>query len=448
MNPSSLIGHVTELLQSSDRTKQPTDRLAAQFFRDRRYLGSGDRRFISESFYGIIRHRRYCEALIEQYLAEHPANAALDEPDHRYVTLFVIYSLTRENSAPSPEIPSIPRSIWTAHFPGIDFQEFHAWVTGHSSLEYLNEPEEVQLGVKYSFQDWMVEEWHERLGVETEKLLVEMNRAARVTLRVNLLKTTRDECRDRLRREGVETETTSLSPEGLIAWKRFNTHVSDAFNDGWFEVQDEGSQLVSLIANPLPGQTVIDACAGAGGKALHLAALMRNEGEVVAIDTDRRRLRELERRALRAGATNIKPLLRDEMLPDNFSGVADLVLVDAPCSGTGTIRRNPALKWSVTPSLIAHYHAMQSEIISFNARFVKPGGILVYATCSLMRDENESVVVEFLKVNDRLFHEISPAIEQFGITRPVDQPSLTLFPHHYHADGFFIAALRREAARG
>jgi 16S rRNA (cytosine967-C5)-methyltransferase len=300
----------------------------------------------------------------------------------------------------------------------------------------------VRLGVKHSFQDWMVAKWSDQIGNEVEQLLQSLNTSASTTLRVNTLKASREECRERLRTEGIETEPTKHSPVGLIAAKRFNTHASQAFKDGWYEVQDEGSQLISFLVAPKPGDIVVDGAAGAGGKSLHLAELMKNVGEIVAIDIDARRLRELEIRAGRGGIEIIRTTLKEKMQPENYFGKADIVLVDAPCSGVGTIRRNPWLKWSITESLVEHYARIQTELLEFNAQFVKPGGCLIYSTCSLFQQENDDVVDSFLKSHST-FQPINlhDQISQFDLSS--ESRYLTLYTHRHGTDGFFVAMMGR-----
>jgi 16S rRNA (cytosine967-C5)-methyltransferase len=220
--------------------------------------------------------------------------------------------------------------------------------------------------------------------------------------------------------------------------------VSQAFKDGWFEMQDEGSQLVGLACEAKPGDTVIDECAGAGGKSLHLAALMRNEGAIIARDNDSRRLIELKERAARAkcGIISIQYTGADKGGVERGArggsdrgakrgadGRADVVLVDAPCTGTGTIRRNPFLKWSVTPESVAHHAALQLELLTRAAADVKPGGRLVYATCSLLQEENDDVVEAFLR--ERSDFRAGPAT--------------WLVPHQQGTDGFFFAMMNRAA---
>jgi 16S rRNA (cytosine967-C5)-methyltransferase len=439
MNAASLIGHVTELLSNIEHSRLPADAVASPFFRERSYLGARDRRFIAETVYGIIRHRRYLEALLEHYLAGHPSDTALDAAPRRFLTLCTAYDLTR--ARPEQSVP-FPETLWKTAFPSVDPARWREWISSNAMLEDLAMDPSVRLGVMYSFQDWMIEDWAPRLGENLEALLRGLNAPSTITLRVNLLKTTRDACRERLLEEGIETSASPISPAGLIAAKRFSAHSSPAFREGWFELQDEGSQIVSLIADPRPGEFVVDACAGAGGKTLHLAQLMNDTGEIVAIDVERRRLAELFRRARRAGLRSVQTRVRSEFDPGPLAGKADCVLVDAPCSGVGTIRRNPGLKWSVTPALVGRFAEQQRELLASASRFVRPGGRLIYATCSLLREENEEVMEAFLG-----------AAPDFALFRPAGHPELpeaegregtiTLFPHLHHTDGFFIAAMRR-----
>jgi 16S rRNA (cytosine967-C5)-methyltransferase len=287
-----------------------------------------------------------------------------------------------------------------------------------------------------------VKEWVDQIGMETENLLRVLNTQSNVSLRVNLLKTTREECHKRLLNEGTETEVSKISPVGLISPKRFHCKSSASFNDGWYEMQDEGSQLISFIADPQPGEIVIDACAGSGGKSLHMAQLMKNTGEIIAADVDKNRLAELRKRAKRSGANIIQTEHRTNLATDNLSGKADLVLVDAPCSGVGTIRRNPWQKWNITESLIQHYAEKQKNILQFNSQFVKPGGKLVYATCSLFRQENDDVVKSFLSSHpDFVLTYPEKILERFNLS--LKNSTITIYPHHYNTDGFFIAVMKR-----
>ena len=236
---------------------------------------------------------------------------------------------------------------------------------------------------------------------------------------------------------------SNISPAGLVLQKRFHNLSSNSFLEGWYEIQDEGSQLVSQIADPHTGEIVIDACAGAGGKSLHMAQLMKNEGEIIAIDVDKYRLTELEKRAKRAGVSIIKTKLNKNLRAEEFHRKADLVLVDAPCSGVGTIRRSPWMKWGITEPLVGQYAEKQKNILSFNSQFVKPGGKLVYATCSLFRKENDEVVNHFLNSfpDFRLVHP-GEDLAKFGLY--LNSSTITMYSHRSNTDGFFVAVMKRD----
>lgn len=443
MKQSSLVGHVLELFEIVDKNSHPPDRLTADFFRSRKYLGSHDRRFISDSLFGMIRHKRRLETLLWHYFTEHNDLSQLNYPHYKYLLLYVAYLIVLENLT-DEQITAGVTARWKTIFPRIALQQFVAWIRQHQSLDFLPADEVIHLGVQYSFQDWMVKELLKQFAGETEELLKELNTPAPTVLRVNLLKTNRETCQQRLRSEGIETALTKYSPVGLVTEKRFPTQALLSFRDGWFEVQDEGSQLVSLIAAPKAGAIVIDACAGAGGKALHMAELMQNKGEIIALDIEQQRLDELNTRAARASVNIIRTFHRNAIQPEDLHDKADIVLVDAPCSGTGTIRRNPSLKWNVTESLAKYYAEQQLKILSDNSRWVKPGGRLVYATCSLLRIENENVVNSFLTDN-RNFSLLSSQekLKRLGILQ--DEFFVHLLPHHHRTDGFFVVQMQRSS---
>jgi 16S rRNA (cytosine967-C5)-methyltransferase len=263
-----------------------------------------------------------------------------------------------------------------------------------------------------------------------------------MTLRVNGSKAGREECRTRLAGEGIATEPTVVSPSGLVAGKRFNVQASGAYKEGWYEVQDEGSQLISLIADPRPGSIILDACAGAGGKSLHLADLLRGNGTIFAVDAGKSRLDELDLRARRAGVANIHAVTTAHPLPAVFS--ADLVLVDAPCTGVGTIRRNPWIKWRVTETSATNYAGKQRNLLDANVRFVKEGGVMMYATCSLLREENENVVASFLTSHPEFrIMPVEPHVCRPSMVTP--EGIVKILPYDADTDGFFAAKLVREA---
>jgi len=245
---------------------------------------------------------------------------------------------------------------------------------------------------------------------------------------------------------GIATSPTPLSPVGLVVEKRAPLESIQAFKDGWFEMQDEGSQLLSLLLQLRGGMTVVDACAGAGGKSLHMSAMMNNQGTVFALDVDQRRLRNLTTRAVRAGALNIRTVtLEGNGDPlHHLIGSADAVLVDAPCSGVGTYRRNPGLKLRFSAEKVEKLARKQRSLLEFYAPLVRAGGRLVYSTCTLLQQENEAVIENFLWRHDD-FHVLSARdiLAAAGVSLDMTEPYLLLLPHKTHTDGFFAAVLER-----
>ena len=279
---------------------------------------------------------------------------------------------------------------------------------------------------------------------ESENIMRSLNEPAPLTLRVNLLKSTVEKCQEDLKKQEIESARTSISPSGLQITKRINVFSLKTFQDGDFEVQDEGSQILPLLIDPKPTAKVLDACAGAGGKTLGFAAIMKNRGEIFATDNNGYRLKELKKRSRRAGAFNIRPLEVATVgdLPDKLKNYFDVVFVDAPCSGLGTIRRNPGMKWTVTEETVSEVSAKQTEILRQCIALVKPGGRLVYATCTLLRQENEDVVNQFVGANpDFSFVNPEPMLSKLGIKKAVSGNFIKLLPHIHGTDGFFCAVM-------
>lgn len=437
MQLSSLLGHTRELLLQIRSTGRPADSLIDSFFRSRRYLGSHDRRFIAETAYGTLRHLRWCEAVAESALGGY-SNGLSDEEKLLFT---VVAHHVRKAGNPVPAIADL-KPLLTSESSGV-LDRFVARLP----LAHPAAPDQMtQFSVEYSLPDWLAGRLMDAYGrEEAAKLCESLNTQAPLNLRVNTLKTSVSECAERLRREGVEARPGGLSPVGLTVPKRLNIFRLQAFRDGLFEVQDEGSQLVGILLDPKPTWKVLDACAGAGGKTLHLAAIMKNRGEVVAADVHDRRIGELRKRAARAGASNIRMMLTDELTArEQYDGFFDVVFLDVPCSGTGTLRRNPGLKWSLKESDIPELKEKQVHIMAVHKRFVKPGGMMFYATCSLLRDENEDVVDAFLAGNSDFERaDLEEYSRRTGMERFVTENALRLFPHVHGTDGFFCAALRK-----
>jgi 16S rRNA (cytosine967-C5)-methyltransferase len=277
-----------------------------------------------------------------------------------------------------------------------------------------------------------------------------MNERAPLTARVNLLRTTREGLRERLRAEGVEARETPLSPLGLFLDTHQNAFALPSFQEGLFELQDEGSQLLGLLVDAPPTR-VVDACAGAGGKTLQLAGQMRNRGELFALDVDARRLEELKRRARRAGVHNVRIRAIPPSGPEATAALTDLgekadrVLVDAPCSGTGTFRRKPDGRYRLAEAMLAQHVERQRALLAQFAALVRPGGRLIYGTCSVLEEENEAVVAWFLERHPE-FRAVPPA-DRLGPelgAKVTTGDFLRLSPALHGTDGFFGAILLRE----
>lgn len=435
----SLLGHIQELLAQVLSSNKPPDNLIDSFFRSRKYLGSHDRRFIAEALYGTLRHLRRAKVILHSALAG--VNVS---PTEQARLLPIVYLLRIEGRDITDDLNKVLQS-----------SSIH--IVSHELLDRIKNAalpspadESERIGLEYSFPKWMVDRFVAQYGIsETEQICRSLNEQAPITLRVNSLKGTVEECQSALQREGVETTRTRFSSNGLNVSKRMNVFGLRSFPDGLFEVQDEGSQLICLLLEPKPTFRVLDACAGAGGKSLALAAIMKSCGEIVAVDVNRYRLDELRKRARRAGAHNIRPRLVDDLthLREEFAGYFDLILIDAPCSGIGTIRRNPGMKWSVTEETVQEVAEKQRHILNSVAALVKDGGRIAYATCTLLNDENEAVVESFLeKQDDFNIGDPSSLVETWNLHNALFGKFIKLMPHVHGTDGFFCAIMQRKTA--
>ena len=284
-----------------------------------------------------------------------------------------------------------------------------------------------------------------------------LNRAAPLDLRANVLKLDRDALLARLREDGIAAQPGALSPQAVRLVGKPALQKHPLFLDGSFEVQDEGSQLLGLLVQPRRGELVIDFCAGAGGKTLQLGAMMRSSGRLYAFDVSEKRLAKLKPRMARSGLSNVHPVLiahENDAKVKRMAGKADRVLVDAPCTGLGTLRRNPDLKWRQSPKAVEELAAKQTAILDSAARLVKPGGRLVYATCSVLPQENEHIAEAFSAAHpDFEPLDAGEVLEQLKVEGAAGLCSggdggtryLRLWPHVHHTDGFFAALWVKKA---
>ena len=394
---------------------QPADNVLSAFFRAYR-LGSRERGFIAESAYSVVRHRRRLAHLCGEAAAPRQQ---------------LLAALTRFGGISQRQLAEVVRP-----------QEAE-WL---ASLKQRND-EELSLAEQADFPDWLTERLTRRFApAELLSLARGLNQVAPLDLRVNPLKTNREQVLAQLRAEGVTAEVCRYAPMGLRLAGRPALARHPLYLDGSIEVQDEGSQLLGYLLAPRRGEMVVDFCAGAGGKTLLLGALMRSTGRIYAFDVAEKRLAKLKPRVARAGLSNVHPIClsgENDVRVKRLAGKIDRVLVDAPCSGLGTLRRNPDLKWRQSWPSVLELTQKQANILASAARLVKPGGRLVYATCSILPEENEGIVDAFLDAHTD-FSRL-PA-DQILAAQGIEldaAPDLRLFPHCHGTDGFYAAVLER-----
>ncbi len=445
MKRTSLFGHVSELLDCVRSTERPTDGVVRDFFRTRHYLGSKDRRFITDSLYGILRNFKLLEVYVNE--AHRKIEPAPASDRIQSIAYCAAYHLKVQGDSVDGLTEDLS-GLWRVFAPSVDCEDFLVVLSSVELPSSISSDPVRSLAVNHSFPESIVAEWMVRYGgEETESLCKSLNQSAPITVRVNTLRVNVEECQHALLQEGIKSERTNLSQCGLILEKRVNTQSMLSFKKGWFEMQDEGSQLLSLLTEPSPGHIIIDACAGGGGKTLHLAALMNNSGELIAIDVEDRRLANILQRTQRAGASIVKTYLadKDKSVLHSYKSMADAVLIDAPCSGVGTFRRNPGMKLTFSDSFVEKVSRTQHRVLEIYTEFVRPGGRLVYTTCTLVRKENEDAIEWFLATHPEFFLLSAPEIlARQGVSVDSTSPYLTLMTHRTSTDTFFGAVMERK----
>lgn len=401
-----------------DGRRYYADKVIERLFKHNRKLGARDRRFIAETVYGIVRWWRLLLAAVGM-------NDPLATPEDRVIWQVMAAWLVKNGQV----LPS-----WR------EFAELDALKLSRALERAAENP-----AIRESIPDWLYQLGLDELGAARwQACLKGLNEQAPVVLRANRLKTTLDELRAELGRENIETSLVPALPDALILKERKNVFTSESFKLGLFEVQDGASQHVAPLLAPEPGDRVIDGCAGAGGKSLHLAALMKNKGKIIALDVHQGKLDELRTRSSRAGCDIIETrLIESSKTIKRMEKSADRVLLDVPCSGLGVLRRNPDSKWKLEPADIARLHALQAEILGSYSEMLKPGGRLVYATCSILPSENIKQVEAFLEKHQADWRLVEAHQFWPGEHRPEGAQADPRLTDHYGFDGFFAAALER-----
>ncbi len=411
--------------------------ILARAFRESRQLPSADRRMVAETVYGLLRWERRLEAIVEELLASPRGRLRPVSDVARQELKLLVYEL--RGGVPAEALAAEARRLAGREPDLAAAASEEAGLGGRHGHD--------REALRLSYPTWLFERLVASHGeVEAVRLASAMNTRAPMCVRVNTFKTTRDALVLSLAEEGVTARRTLLSPVGLVFETRVNAFGLPAFRDGLFEVMDEGSQLVAEAVAPPPRGRIADVCAGAGGKTLALAATLENQGRILALDASGKKLEELRRRARRAGLSNLAAReVKGAVLPPEAKlGAWERVLVDAPCSGLGTLRRNPEARWRLTAKTVDAYPADQLSLLVTYAPLVAKGGRLIYATCSVLREENECVVERFLR--ERPDFEVMPLKEIWGKARATelgDETFLRLLPQVHDTDGFFAAVLRR-----
>ena len=413
----ALFNHTEALLSELLRSTFPADLVVSRYFRQNRELGHSDRGFVAETVYAVLRRKRSLSA------------RCMDDVTSRRLLLATLACVHGMNRRELDVVLSEVEGKWLAQAKAVKL-------------------EDLSPAVRLDLPDWLYEVLAAQFdGSELEQLAVGLNQSAPLDLRVNVLKAERAEVLARLNADGLSAEACRYSPIGIRLAGKPSISRQPLFLDGSFEVQDEGSQLLGFVLQPKRGEMVADFCAGAGGKTLLLGALMRSQGRLYAFDVAEKRLAKLKPRLARSGLSNVHPVRiesENDIKIKRLAGKLDRVLVDAPCSGLGTLRRNPDLKWRQTPESVAELTAKQAAILHAASALVKKGGRLVYATCSLLDAENEAVVGQFLAK-----HPEFVALSAEDVLRKQDidiecGERLRLLPHRHGTDGFFAAVMERQ----
>ena len=461
MTPGARLSAVLEILPIVLGKKNiPADKQLSDWFRTHRYAGSKDRQSIAGDVYGILRYL----AQIDWWIKRLDTCPAVD--------------WEQDNTADFEMVNRARVLVFKACTQNLRIVDFESdyFTGGQYTPSPLTGSEKrmlVELGgtgldsdcqpphVRGNFPEFLTSDLTASYGDDAVSQTIAMLFEAPVDIRVNILQGTVDDARQSLRAEGIETQPCSMAPYGLRLGRRQPLSNTKTFRDGLIEIQDEGSQIIANLVGAKPKHKVVDFCAGAGGKTLAIAADMQNKGRIIACDISEGRLKRAGQRLKRAHAFIVErrtlsserdKWIKRQSVPEDIntkdtSGKGyDRVLVDAPCSGTGTWRRNPDQKWRLTAQAIDELVALQQSILYSSARLVKPGGRLIYATCSILARENQNQIEQFLKTFPNFFVVPMPTVWQSENTNPcpVQTDMLQLTPHDHKTDGFFVAVLERK----
>lgn len=478
MEFETLLKHTADVLKVIVKSSSSEDEVISKYFRTKKYIGSKERKIISEILFLHLRFKKLTEYISSQLGDSNRINKnGLDDlvkqllitiliclfkyPDNLegiYKPFMELYKIQQVNEYLQKYIIDyfleffsldIKKFLYTQKAMYINYYNFTEGLAQKSfkksELYHIN----IELAsIRYSIPEFILESWvkyYSPKGIDVIALAESLLFPAPITLRINPMCSVRDEIINILKEQGIESAPTKYSTFGVTIDKRINLHENNLYKNGLIEVQDEGSQLICLAINPKENDKIFDACAGAGGKAMLLAQMQKDRGKIIANDINFLKLKELLKRAKRAKLNSIQ--IHHQTKGNKLNDKFDIVLVDVPCSGIGTARRNPMHKWKLNPQRLEKIAQKQLELLQYYSKFLRKNGILVYSTCSLMAEENETVIEKFFKEN-KDFEPLpfKEAFNKFGIVLPDtndDDFMLTLLPSVHRTDGFFLCKMRK-----
>ena len=408
-------------------------------------ISQSDRSFACELVYGTLRRQRTLDALIDLLGKK---KAVQQPPDLRVILHLGLYQLRYLDRVPSSAAVNtsveLAKANGISRLSGVVNGLLRGYIRQAEVKDPLRLPEDpvTRLGILHSFPDWIVEIWLEQLPLaEVDKLLAWFNRTPKLDLRVNILKTTVEEVETAFRARNIAVCRIPGLPQGLRLESPGAIAELPGYKQGWWVIQDSSAQLVSHLLDPQPNETIIDACAAPGGKTTHIAELMGDNGRIIACDRAAKRLNKVRENAARLQLKSIEIQVEDSRDVAQFTNLADRVLLDVPCSGLGTLHKRPDIRWRKTHESIGELFGLQRELLEQAQAWVKPKGILVYATCTLNLSENETIVKSFLESHPNWSLHPSNTIPK-GFLMP--EGWVKIYPHIWDMDGFFMVRLIRD----
>ena len=454
MSALFLLTATREALAAIWAFQQPAEAVLAQYFQENRRLGSRDRTLLSDTVFGVLRRKRLLEFALAQAQPPHTSTAQFH---HRLALLGLVWTASAA-SAPASTHSADALHHTLAQARQLASADDQPWLESIAQALAGLPCQQWPDSTRHNLPDWLASRLQQQYGdVAFQKLTAALQQPAPLDVRVNALQGKRAVAQQQLLEHGLESQPTPYSPWGLRLQGKPRLHQTPAFTEGLIEVQDEGSQLLCLLTDARRNETVVDFCAGAGGKTLALGAMMRNTGRLYALDISASRLQALKPRLLRSGLNHVHSMAlshEDDARLQRLWGKVDRVLVDAPCSGMGTLRRHPDLAWRQTEAGLASLQDTQQRVLASAARLLKPGGVLVYATCSLLHAENQAIAdgwEQAQRAQPGAFQPLplEPIWHKHKISGLLADPTaphqLQLLPHQHGTDGFFAAAWQKPA---